>query len=125
MTVAMATGDSVVDIAATATLREAARELAEQLVGVLLVVRASGTAGILSERDVVRAIAEGADPDEERVGDWCTDELVRCAEDTTVAEAIEVMQRNEVRHIVVDTANGEARVVSMRRLIGQGPVLTG
>lgn len=117
--VAEVLGAAVADISSTNTLRDAAEELSSEHVGALLVIRPAGTAGVLSERDIVRALSEGADPDEERVGDWCTDDLLRCDGETTLEDAIRSMQDAQVRHIVVDVAPGEARIVSLRELVRQ------
>lgn len=108
---------ALVDISSLATLREAADELTSQQVGALLVVRPNGRRAVLSERDIVTALAEGTDPDEERVGDWCTDDLLRCDGDADIDDALRRMQEAQIRHIVVDVAPGESRIVSLRELV--------
>lgn len=113
-------GEAVADVAPTATLREAADELAANEIGALLVVHASGGVGVLSERDVVRALADGADPDEERVGDWCTDDLVTLPSSATLKEAEATMQAAAIRHLVVVDDDGKRRMVSLRAVVA-GP----
>lgn len=112
---------ALVDISSLATLREAADELVSQSVGALLVVRPNGRRAVLSERDIVTAIAEGTDPSEERVGDWCSNDVVAVPGDTSPADAVAAMQEAQVRHLVVDCESGETRVVSMRELVKHLP----
>ena len=115
-TLADVVGDAVIDIASSATLREAAADLADNEVGALLVVRPNGARGLLSERDVVRAIADDVDPDEERVGNWCADDLVTLPPTASLGHAVSVMQGTNVRHLVV--GDGEAtRIVSLRAVV--------
>ncbi|MBO0893029.1 MAG: CBS domain-containing protein [Acidimicrobiales bacterium] len=62
--VAMIMHTSVQAIDRQSTLRTAAGRLRDAEVGTLAIMEGSAIAGIVSERDVVRALADGADPDE-------------------------------------------------------------
>lgn len=106
----------VVDIEPSDSLREAARVLAEESVGALLVLDRRGAVGILTERDVVRAIGDGLDPDEERVLDHLTEDLLTTDRHTPVPEVIDLMTANEVRHIVVTERGAPCGIVSMRAI---------
>ncbi len=106
----------VVDVTATSTLRSAAQLLDGEVVGALLVRETRGTLGILSERDVVRAIADGADVDQARVADYMTEDLVIMPGSASLAQALETMRDNEIRHVAVRTGDGIG-IVSMRALI--------
>ncbi len=106
------------------TLRAAAVHLDADHVGALLVIAHDGAVGLISERDLVRSLAEGLDPDVERVDNWMTAELLTATLDTTVPAAIELMEANEIRHLVVTTATGmPAGVVSLRRLVAGDVIL--
>jgi signal-transduction protein with cAMP-binding, CBS, and nucleotidyltransferase domain len=59
-----------------ASLREVARELADGEIGAVLVETPGGPVGVLSERDLVAAIAAGYDPEERQVADVLTADLV-------------------------------------------------
>lgn len=107
----------VATIRPTATLRDAALALAENGVGLLVVVDARGVLGVLSERDVVSAIADGTDLDEERVRDRTSLDLVHVAHDDTVLRAAEVMSAAEVRHLAVTDGPEVIGVVSMRDVL--------
>lgn len=118
ITVADLLGDSVVTATGSTTLRQAAELMDESDVGALLVENAHGTLGIVTERDIVRAIAERLDVDDERVADAMTTALEVVEPDTTVREALERMRANQIRHLVVwDGDGGDVGVVSMRRLL--------
>ncbi|HSK26242.1 MAG TPA: CBS domain-containing protein [Jiangellales bacterium] len=93
------------------TLRDAARALTEEEVGALLVVRREDRLiGLVSERDLVHAIAQDADLDEVVCGDVMALATISVAPDDTVAEAARLMSEARVRHLPV--RDGE-RVVGM------------
>ncbi len=112
------------DIDLSATLTEASRVLTDENVGALLVKRDDTACGILSERDIVRAIADGGDPTEERVEEWMTDDLLTIDRDGAVHEALEMMEANEVRHIVVTAKDVPVGLVSQRRLIANDVIVS-
>jgi len=72
-------------------------------IGAFPVCDAGGTlVGIISERDVVRAVAkDGARVADRHVRDLMTREVVTCAHDQTMLEAEKLMQKHRVRHIPV------------------------
>lgn len=78
--------------------------------------RPGGTLGIFTERDLVRAIADGADVDQARVADYLTDDLLILDGTASYAQALDAMRTNEIRHLAVRT-NDRVGVVSMRALI--------
>ena len=98
------------------TLREAATVLHRYGVGTT-VVRAGDDLGMLSERDIVAALADGGDPDALCGGDVMTPTLVSVAPATTIAEAARMMLAADVRHLVITDDDGEiVGVISMRDL---------
>lgn len=100
-----------------ATLAEAVDELAADSIGVVLVLREGGLAGILSERDVVTHLAAGADPTHLLVGEAMVPDLVTIQGDETILEAARVMVEAEIRHLPVLTDNLLAGVVSIRDVV--------
>lgn len=96
-------GRDVVTISSEATLSEAARLMARRRIGAVIVRGEDGRiAGILSERDLVRAIAE------ESVSALCkavssrmTREVTTCAEFDTIEDVMEMMTRGRFRHVPV------------------------
>ncbi len=96
-------GREVVAIAADASLSEAARLLARKRIGAVVVRDASGMlAGILSERDVVRAVAEGSVSALARpVSAYMTRAVATCGETDTIEDLMEMMTIGRFRHVPV------------------------
>lgn len=90
----------VVKVHHEATLRQAAETFAAESIGAA-VVRDTDPPGVLSERDVVRALAEGADPDQERTGDVMTEDVASVAPAEPLSRALRLMLDNEIRHLPV------------------------
>ncbi|MCW2957886.1 MAG: hypothetical protein JWP18_689 [Solirubrobacterales bacterium] len=89
------------------TLREAACLMAKRQVGAAVVLDPDMAGpGILTERDVLVSIGAGQDPDEERVGEHLTPDIVFASPDWSLEEAAEAMVRGGFRHLIV-TENGE------------------
>jgi CBS domain-containing protein len=96
-------GSDIVSIEPHATLAEAAKLLAERRIGAVLVLGIEGrVAGILSERDIVRALAtRGAAVLDERVDQVMTRKVFTCSENDTVAQVMEQMTGGKFRHVPV------------------------
>jgi CBS domain-containing protein len=96
-------GPDVVTIDPTATLADAAKLLAQHRIGAALVLGIEGrVAGILSERDIVRALADrGAAVLTERVDQVMTRKVITCGEGDTVAQVMEQMTGGKFRHLPV------------------------
>src|SRR5512135_441198 len=104
-------GGDITCIEPTADLAAAAALLSAHRIGAVVIRGAGGRlAGILSERDIVRALSElGADALTEPVGQVMTRNVATCTEDDTVASIMERMTEGKFRHMPV---------VSKGRLIG-------
>ncbi len=99
------------------TIREAAKIMNENDVGSLVVVKGEEVVGIITERDIVRAMAEGLNPDETKVSDVMTSEVFTALPDTSVLKAIEMMRAHRIRHLpVVDEKGKLVGIVSLRDL---------
>jgi CBS domain-containing protein len=96
-------GRDVVTIKPTATLEDAITILGENRIGALVVLGADQRViGILSERDIIRVLAErGADAIKEPLAQTMTRVVVTCGEADTVSELMERMTRGRFRHIPV------------------------
>lgn len=101
-------GGDIIDIEPAADLAAAVKLLAAHRIGALLIRGAGGRlAGILSERDIVRALAEhGAGALKLAVGQVMTREVEICGEDETVAGIMERMTAGKFRHMPV-MSNGK------------------
>lgn len=98
-----AKGGDVVTIEPTATLTAAVQLLAARKIGAVLVLGpAHRIAGILSERDIVGAIASrGARALEEPVGRAMTREVVTCSKDDSISDLMQRMTEGKFRHLPV------------------------
>jgi CBS domain-containing protein len=114
-TILAAKGGDIVSIEPTANLAAAVRLLAERRIGALLVLGADRRiAGILSERDIVRVLAErGSAVLEEPVGQVMTRKVVTCTESETVAGVMERMTAGKFRHVPVVEQNRVIGIVSI------------
>jgi CBS domain-containing protein len=101
------------------TLRQAAVRMGQYHTGAALVIDPSLPGpGIVTERDVLRALAEGADPDAARVGDYMHSTLIAAAPSWPAAQAAEAMMKHHIRHIVVFEEEHLVGILSMRDVIG-------
>ena len=102
-TILAAKGHDVVTIEPSASLADAAKLLAEKRIGAVLILGADRRiAGILSERDIVRAIGErGADVLNEPVSVAMTRKVSTCNETELVSNIMERMSAGKFRHMPV------------------------
>ena len=100
------------------TLRQAARMMAARGTGsaVVLDPDADGV-GIMTERDLLRAIGAGLDPDAERTGAHMTWDVVYAGPDWTLEEASLAMARGGFRHLVVLEGGEVLGVISVRDIM--------
>jgi CBS domain-containing protein len=99
-----------------ASLRAVAATLASEVIGVAVIGGPQRLMGIVSERDIVRALSEGADPDAERARDVMTEDVLQVPPDASVLDVARLMRRHDIRHVVV-TGDGRFHVVSARDLV--------
>jgi signal-transduction protein with cAMP-binding, CBS, and nucleotidyltransferase domain len=72
---------------------------------------------IISERDVLRSVGVGEDPDSERVGNHMSDTLIAAAPDWSLERAATEMAKRHVRHLVVFENGQVSGVLSMRDIV--------
>ncbi|MEI6557325.1 MAG: CBS domain-containing protein [Rhodospirillaceae bacterium] len=98
-----AKGAEVVTIVQTETVEAAAKVLREKKFGSLVVRDRSGKlAGIVTERDIIRAVAEkGAAGLTYKVEDFMTREVRTCKTTATIKDVMELMALRRVRHVPV------------------------
>lgn len=97
-----AKGVQVVSIEADATVSSVVALLGERRIGAVLVMSGDRMEGIISERDIVRALAErGAKMMDERVRALMTSRVMTCQKGDTVASVMEKMTEGKFRHLPV------------------------
>lgn len=96
-------GFDVITIAPGHTLAEASRLLSARRIGAVMVTGEDGSVrGILSERDIVRAVAtDGGAALDQPVSRHMTAKVVTCARDTTLDELMDQMTVGKFRHVPV------------------------
>ncbi|GJE26057.1 CBS domain-containing protein [Methylobacterium organophilum] len=96
-------GNAVVTVPPHRTIDEAIHLLAEKRIGALVVTGAEGRVlGILSERDVMRALASDAGSAfDQPVSRYMTSKVVTCTRRATVEEVMETMTEGRFRHLPV------------------------
>ena len=113
-----AKGDSVVTVPPTTTVRELLDVLADHRIGAVVVSSGAGIAGIVSERDVVRHLRNGAGLLDQPVARIMTTEVVTCRRETPVDELMTTMTERRIRHVpVVDDHGAIIGIVSIGDLV--------
>lgn len=111
----------VVDVEPAATLQEAAQAMKDGKISSVLVTEDGYLIGILTERDMVKAVAEGIDTEVVHVRDYMTPAPVAVTPDTSVEEGVQIMLEHGFRHLpIVDGERELKGVVSIRDLARAG-----
>ena len=98
-------------------LAAAARKMWEQQTGSLLVLEGEDLVGIITERDVLRAVATGT-PLDTPVAEVMSKDLITVEPGTSLREAARIMTERWIRHLPVLEAGRLVGVVSQRDLAG-------
>jgi len=108
-------GRDVVTAAGRATLAEVVAVLSRRRIGAVVVVdEDGGIDGILSERDVVRALAsDGAEALHRPVSETMTSPVTVCSESHTIDQVMEIMTNRRFRHLPVESGGRLAGIVSI------------
>jgi CBS domain-containing protein len=108
---------AVVAVGPAQSLREATQLMAKHRVGSAVVQDAEQLIGILTERDVLNAVASGTLPDEVTVQDIMTADVVTVGPDWDLVEAAGEMARRRIRHLVVYEGGQLLGVLSVRDVL--------
>ncbi len=113
----------VITIDENATIGEAVELMHENGIGALLVTYQdedgrTKAAGLITERDIIAALALGADPNRAKVKYYMTPwrEVITVTPDTPIEEALKIMIDNGIRHLVVVDGDRVVGIISMRDL---------
>ena len=110
----------VVSLGPSHTLRDAARRMSERKTGAALVDPDSDeapTPGIITERDLLIAVAQGEDPETELVGQHMTEGVIAAHPDWSLERAAAEMSRRNIRHLVVYDEAHLVGMLSMRDIV--------
>ena len=109
----------LIEAAPEDTLGEVAERMTAVNVGAVVVKDFGRLIGILTERDLLKAMAARVHTSEARVRQWMTEDPITAPADMDVEEAARIMLDNGFRHLpVVDESGQVISVVSLRRAVG-------
>ena len=109
---------TVVTVGPTHTLRQVAQSMAARRVGAAVVLDPDADGpGILTERDMLKAVADGQDPDSEPAAEHLTREAVVAAPDWPLLQAAQAMLAGGFRHLVVCEGDEVVGVLSVRDVL--------
>ena len=110
--------ERVVTTTPETSVTEAAAAMVRGRVGSAIVMQGSFLAGILTERDVMRAVASAEDLQRSPVSAWMTPDPQSATPDTTPEDAAQIMLLHGFRHLPVVEGRTVRGVVSLRELFG-------
>src|SRR6476659_9607352 len=110
--------ENVLTITPGRSLRDAARFMADHNVGAAVIMDPEQPGpGIVTERDLVRSLGAGEDPDTEQVGDHLTAKATFADADWDLEKAADTMAAGGFRHLVVVTDGEVTGIISMRDIM--------
>jgi CBS domain-containing protein len=107
-----------ITVAPEDTLGEVAERMTSQNTGAVVVRDFGRLIGILTERDMLRAMAARVHTSEARVRQWMTADPITASAETTLDDAAQIMLDNGFRHLPVVEGDRVLGVVSLRRVLG-------
>jgi CBS domain-containing protein len=107
-----------ITVAPEDTLGEVAEKMTTQNVGAVIVKDHGRLIGILTERDMLRAMAARVHTSDARVRQWMTADPITASVDMPLDDAAQVMLDNGFRHLPVVDGQTVLGVVSLRRVLG-------
>jgi CBS domain-containing protein len=100
------------------TLRQASVRMIHNNTGAAVVIDGSLPGPcVITERDLLRSLSEGQDPDVEIVADHMVGQLVTAAPSWPLARAAALMVNHGVRHVIVFEGQDLAGILSMRDVV--------
>ncbi len=107
-----------ITVAPEDTLGEVAERMTRQNTGAVVVKDFGKLIGILTERDMLRAMAARVHTSDARVRQWMTADPITAPPDMDLDEAAQIMLDNGFRHLPVVDGQNVLGVVSLRRVLG-------
>jgi CBS domain-containing protein len=110
----------VLTASAERSVAEVTGMMVKARVGSAMVLQGRWLAGILTERDVLRAAASSSDLTKSPVSEWMTKDPITATPDTTTEQAADVMLANGFRHLPILEGRELKGVVSIRDILASG-----
>ncbi|MGH9265306.1 MAG: CBS domain-containing protein [Acidimicrobiales bacterium] len=106
--------EDLVTLKASAPISDAAKRMRDADIGDVLVMNDGTLCGLVTDRDiVVRAVAEGADPQFTKLNEICTHEVTTVGPDDAVEDVIRIMREKAVRRVPVVEGRRPVGIVSI------------
>jgi CBS domain-containing protein len=103
-------GSTVHTTSPAATVLDATNKMNQHKLGALVVMNEGQVVGMFTERDVLRrVIGERRDPENTRVAEVMTGDVICCSPETDMDEVSQIMQQRRIRHVPVCDAMGDLR----------------
>jgi CBS domain-containing protein len=110
--------ETVLTVGPGHSLRAVARLMSERRVGAAVVMDPEGHGpGIITERDILVAVGDGQEPDEETVAEHLTRDVVYAAPDWSLEEAAAAMVQGSFRHLIVLEGGETVGILSVRDVV--------
>jgi CBS domain-containing protein len=110
--------ETVLTVGPGHSLRAVARLMSERRVGAAVVMDPEGHGpGIITERDILMAVGNGQEPDEETVAEHLTRDVVYAAPDWSLEEAAAAMVQGSFRHLIVLEGGETVGILSVRDVV--------
>ncbi|HEY7381871.1 MAG TPA: CBS domain-containing protein [Gaiella sp.] len=108
---------SFIEVAPEDTLGEVAERMTAKNVGAVVVKDFGRLIGILTERDLLKAMAARVHSSEARVRQWMTEDPITATPEMALEEAAQIMLDNGFRHLPVVEDGQVVGIVSLRRVV--------
>jgi CBS domain-containing protein len=106
--------DRLYTVGKQTSVHEAARRMRDAGIGDVLIDDNGRLSGLVTDRDlVIRALAEGKDPDRTTVGEVCSEELISIGPDDDIPRAVELMRTHALRRLPVTESGRLVGIVSL------------
>jgi CBS domain-containing protein len=106
--------EDVLTVAPEDTLGEVAARMMERNVGSVVVFDFGRLIGVLTERDIMRAVAARTHSSDARVREWMTADPITATADTSIEDAAKTMHDHGFRHLPVVEGDRAVGIVSIR-----------
>ncbi len=100
------------------TVSDAAKAMVETKSDSILVYTNYNVIGIVSLKDILKMVAEGKDPTKTTIGIIASKPIIDIHKDAKVREAIAIMEKNDIRRLVVKNDDRPIGLISRKALVG-------
>ena len=108
---------TVVDI--NVSISDAAKVMVESKIDSILISEENDIVGILTNKDILaEVVAKGKDPDQIKVGEIAHKPIIKIHQDSSVKEAIALMEKNDIRRLIVWDDSRPIGMISQKMIVG-------